>query len=230
MLLNPVKWFAVIAAALLAVAACPAQGTMTITFEGQPRGTTLGPIGIYIEQGMQFGMNYGPGSLILSGGGVAGYPDNGTGYLEIPDGIPGGSGDTRFEFGFNAFYPTNSLFSFNLVSLDAAEYDGAGPQTLTVVGYRAQIMGPTLTFTNTFSITSQTFQTCYLDSTFANVFKVDVFNARWSLDNLVISGVPEPSPAAITAAALCCVLAREWFSRRKKTCCRMPARRATTRQ
>jgi len=150
---------------------------MTFTFEGVPRGTQRN-VGTYSESGMSF-TPVGPGNLLLSGGGIAGYPDNGTGYLEIPDG--------NMMFTFN--------MDFKLVSFDAAVYWNVAPQTLTVVGYRDDIMG--LTVTNHFSVDSQTFQTFYLDSSFMNVGRVDVLNARWSLDNLFISGVPEPSADAL---------------------------------
>jgi hypothetical protein len=189
-----------------------AQGTLTFTFDDAPPGTTYGPFGVYTNQGMQFGMAYGPGSLYLSGGGIPGYPDNGTGYLEIPDGIPGGNGDTRFEFGFNAFYQVTRLVPFNLVSFDAAVFANLGPQSLEVVGYHPMAG----TSTNYFTVTGQTFQTYYLDSSFANVFKVDVFNARWSLDNLVISGVPEPSAPAIFAAASASALALSRLARNRR--------------
>jgi hypothetical protein len=186
---------------------CFGQGTLTFTFEGQPRGTSQ-QYGIYSESGMQFGMVFGPGSVYLSGGGVPGYPDNGTGYLYMPDGSLSG-----LRFGFNVFQSTPSV-TFNLVSFDAAEYAGLGAQTLEVVGYKYQIMGPIITVTNYFTLDGindgtgplQDFETFHPDSSFVNLFQVDVFNARWSLDNLVVSGVPEPSSGALLLLAGLCGL------------------------
>jgi hypothetical protein len=169
------------------------QGTFTFTFEGQPLGM-LTQVGTYQAAGVQF-VPIAPGSLWLSGSGVAGYPDNGTGYLYMPDGNLGG-----LRFTYNA--------DFNLVSFDAAEYANTGPVTLTVVGYRDDVMG--LRVTNYFTLDGindgtgplQDFQTFYLDSNFIHLGRVDVLNARWSLDNLVISGVPEPSLVAMLGMAV----------------------------
>src|SRR5438093_748135 len=61
---------------------CRAQGTMTFTFDDLPRGSGQ-QAGAFSEQGVWFG-SHGVGLLTLSGGGVAGFPDNGTGYLYIP--------------------------------------------------------------------------------------------------------------------------------------------------
>jgi hypothetical protein len=182
----------------LFVICCEGQGTLTITFDGTPRGTHNTGIGSYTESGMRFAP-IPPGGIFLNGGGIAGYPDNGTAFLEIPDGLPGGVGGLTFGF-------TNSLplVPFNLVSFDAAEYDSAGPQTLEVIGYKPMAG----TVTNFFSVGSLTFQTFYLDSTFQNLYKVDVINARWSLDNLTISGVPEPSACALLSFGLSLALFR----------------------
>jgi len=121
--------------------------------------------------------------------------------LEIPDGVAGGNGATRFEFGFTAFPQSFPIVPFNFISFDAAQFGSSGPQTLEVVGYHP--MGASVT--NYFSVNSQ-FQTFHLDASFNDVFLVDVFNARWSLDNLVISGVPEPSSAALIAVSVACMV------------------------
>ncbi len=66
---------------LFAPACCRSQGTLTLAFEGQPRGT-MRQLGAYIDT--DFGVRIsagGPGVMYLSVGGVSGYPDNGTGYL-----------------------------------------------------------------------------------------------------------------------------------------------------
>lgn len=187
-----------------------AQGTTVFTFEGQSPGTTAQ------ANPSAFGLGFRAipfGFLDLSGGGVAGYPDNGTGYLFKPDGSLFGM---RFE-------STNSLSAiiFDLVSFDAAEYVGP-PTALTVVGYRFQIMAPIIAVTNIFTLDGindgtgpiQDFQTFYLDSGFANVFRVDVLGGSWAIDNWTISGVPEPSSGAL--ALLGILSAIGWSSMRRK--------------
>ena len=44
----------------------------------------LGGVAFYQASGMRFTV-ISPGGLFLSGGGIPGQPDNGTGHLEIPD-------------------------------------------------------------------------------------------------------------------------------------------------
>ena len=95
--------------------------------------------------------------------------------------------------------------------MDAAEYDSAGPKTLTVVGYKPMAG----TVTNYFSVTSQAFQTFSLDPSFTGVFKVDVLNASWSLDNVVVSGVPEPSASALIMLGALCRLGLAWAKSRR---------------
>jgi hypothetical protein len=123
------------------------------------------------------------------------YPDNGSGYLYMPDGIVGGVtfGPTNF---FTASHP------FGLVSLDAAEFvSGAGSSSLTFIGYVP--MGGTVT--NTFTLDGindgsgplQDFQTLHFDSSFSDVFRIDVLNARWAVDNVVIGPIPEPSASTL---------------------------------
>jgi len=160
------------------------QGTLTFTFEGAPFGTRVSTNN-YLQAGMNFSV-IAPGQLFLNGGGILGSPSNGTGYLEVPDAFVGGGGLT---FGFTNFLPSTY---FNLVSFDAAAYGGLGPQTIEVIGYP----GMAAPVTNFFTATSQ-FQTFTLDSSFAHVGRVDMLNARISLDNVFISGVPEPSACAL---------------------------------
>jgi hypothetical protein len=195
--LTLVGWFCLLAE-------CQGQGTLTFTFEGAPGGTRQN-VGTYTESGMLFTPR-APGSLFLNGGGTPGYPDNGTGYLEVPDAFVGGGG---MSFAFTA---TSSIHQFNLVSFDAAEYSSLGAQTITVIGYRDDIMG--LQVTQTFTLDGindgtgplQDFQTFQLDPSFIHLGRVDFLNARFSFDNAVISGVPEPSSGALMLLGVACAL------------------------
>jgi hypothetical protein len=180
------------------------QGTMTFAFEGAPRGTEQ-DVGTYYESGMRFAV-LPPGRVLLCGGGISGYPDNGTGYLEVPDAAPGVGGLTF------AFTQTLPSVYFNLLSFDAAEYDGAGPVTMEVVGYK----GMAGTVTSYFSVNSQTFQTFHLDSTFSGVFQINVLNARFSLDNVVVSGVPEPASGTLIIVGALCAIARSKVRRERQ--------------
>lgn len=169
-----------------------AQGTMTITFEGAPRGS-IQDVGTYSESGLYFGA--APGNVFLCGGGVSGYPENGTGYLLVPDFnlvffFPGSAGPSRY---------------FNFLSFDAAEYAG-GPFTMQVVGDR----GMNGMVTNSFSLTSTNFQTFNLNPSFMGVDTVYVYGARFALDNVVLGGVPEPSSCALASVG-----AVWWAIRRK---------------
>jgi hypothetical protein len=202
------KGIASAACTVCLIAECQGQGTMTFTFEGQPRGTVSQGMGFYDESGMRFSV-IAPGGIYLSGGGIPGYPDDGTGYLEVPDASPNGGGG-GLSFNFN---PNLSLF--NLVSFDAAPYDGAAPPTLEVVGYKIQIMEPTITVTNYFTATSGNFQTLQLSSSFQNVYEVEILGDPFSLDNVVISGVPEPSCGALAVLAALCGLGRALMRSRR---------------
>jgi hypothetical protein len=190
----------IIVAALFATTVCQAQGTITIGFQGPPPGQEW-QIGTYTDpaSGVQFGP-LTPQRLYLNGGGISGYPNNGTCYLELPEG--------SMRFGPNTFPPIGFVFPFNLISFDAAEYHNFPPSTLTVVGYKLQDMAPVLTVTNYFTVSSQTFQTFHPDSSFMGVFQVDVLNASFSLDNLEVSGIPEPSTFALAVLATVCGLRR----------------------
>jgi hypothetical protein len=174
---------------------CPGQGTMTFTFEGEPRGFTT-PVSAYTESSMQFWNPYGPENLVLNGGGISTRPESGTAYLQV-------SGNARLGFSFNTF-PTTY---FNLFSFDAAEYDTdvLHPVTLVVVGYKPMSGRVTNLFVldgvNDGTGPLQDFQTFHLDSSFVNLYRVDILTDQFSLDNLVISGVPEPSSTTLIILA-----------------------------
>jgi hypothetical protein len=179
------------------------QGTMTIGFEGQKN-----PDGHYYESGIWFGgLNPGPQVLLLMGSGTSGFPGNGTQYLMVPGAI-------GLEFG------TTFSTLFNLESVDLAENSTSVPGSLTVhvVGYRPQYeIAGTVDFT-TDGINDgpggvQDFQTFSLDSRFQNLWRVQITTSSFSLDNVVISGVPEPSTGALVLLAAACAFGRSWIKR-----------------
>jgi len=168
---------------------CLAQGTMQLRFDGQPAGTRIA-IWNYSESGVEFWNPYGPENLARVGSGVTTMPDNGTAYLQVSQGAT-----LRFQ--------APSLPPFNLVSLDLAEYTTtSGPARVHLVAYSfmAAVVG-TIDFT-TDGINDSTgplvdFETFTFDTRFQNVLWVEMTGGLFSLDNLVISGVPEPSSGGL---------------------------------
>jgi hypothetical protein len=195
---------------LCAVADCFAQGTMVFRFEVAPRGAGI-PVSSYTESGMHFWHPNGPEGLVLLGGGIPSLPDNGTGYL-----APGSAGALAFSFNTSPFHRF-----FGLVSFDAAEYDTSlpGPVSLQVVGYGGQ----GLVVTNNIATDGindgtgplQDFETFHFGPQFANVYQIDIFGGRFSIDNLVISGVPEPSASALVVLGTVSAIGRAWVMRRR---------------
>lgn len=191
---------------------CPGQGTMTIGFEGpgytggpspQPPGTYV-TISGYSESGVTFWNAYNPGNFVLTGPNVSGTPQDGTAYL----GVTGGA-DLTFGLTSGGY--------FNFVSVDLAGANTSFPgASLEVVGYYPQAV----TVTNYITVDSYLdrrannlpdFETCYLSSQFQHVYRVDVFSVSsdshyppWSLDNVVIGGVPEPSTSVLLLIGALC--------------------------
>jgi hypothetical protein len=187
---------------------------VTVTFNGTPPGATI-PVSGYIESGVTFWNPYNAGNLVLTGAGVSGDPQDGTAYLQVP-----GGSDLAFTF--------TSPTLFNFVSFDAAGANTSFPgASLEVIGY--YVMSGMVT--NYFTVDSfldrrannlPDFETLYLSSQFQNVYRVDVFSVSsgsfyppWSLDNVVISGVPEPSCGALVVLATLCGLGRAWMRGRR---------------
>ena len=169
---------------------CNGQGTMLFAFEGQPRGTTSDPRE-YSESGMHFGA-LGAEGMLRVGGGIASRPENGTAYLQAT---------LHANLGFGFFTFPSTWFSF--LSFDLGEYDTGYPGTATVqvIGYGGQGVRYTNVFTtdgiNDGTGPLQDFQTFYPDSQFAQVYRVDILTGHFSIDNVVIGGVPEPSAGGL---------------------------------
>jgi hypothetical protein len=149
---------------------CLGQGTMTVTFEGQPPGT-YSIISEYSESGMLFFVP-APYTLRHVGSGLSGNPENGTAYLE-----------TSLNTTITVDFPSG--LGFSLSSLDAAALPLAG--ALHLVGFRRD--GTTVT--NDFIPAQRlTFQTFGFSSGFVNLDRIEM-NGGYALDNLVV-GIPEP--------------------------------------
>jgi hypothetical protein len=191
---------ALVASALLfsGLVQCQGQGTMQVRFEGQ-----MSPGG-YSESGIFFWNPSGPESVMtLQSGLVSWAPDNGTSYLM-------GTGGAVMRFGFNTFPATY----FNLVSFDLAESSTMfpGPMSFQVVGYGAQGLMATNTITTDGVMDGPgglpDFQTFNFGADFQHVHRVDILGDGWALDNVLISGVPEPSTAALVLLGAACAFGR----------------------
>ncbi len=199
---SPINRALAIASALVfsGLVQCQGQGTMQVGFDGQPRGTSS-TAGVYYESGMRFWNPSGYHSLLINGGGISpAYPDNGTSYLQPS----GGAGGLAFRF--------DSYAVFGLASFDLAEYstNSLAPITIHITGY-----GPQDQVVATTDVTSDSinFQTFMFDARFANLCRVEISGDPWSLDNVVISGVPEPSTGALLVLAAACAVGRFWMRR-----------------
>jgi len=187
-------------ATLLALLACQApgfsQGTFQwfVTFDGPPPIAPDSAIGInyYSEEGMIFTPITSEAQFTRNGGGGAGWPSNGTAYLQALLG--------------DSLAITESGHHFGLVSVDLAEYSYLfqTPTTVQFIGYKAD--GSTLTTEFvTDGIMDGTgplpdFQTFSFDSRFNDLVRVEIPNVGWSLDNMVFSlPVPEPGACALIA-------------------------------
>ncbi len=196
------KLLAPAVALLCLVAQCHGQGTMTIGFEGH-----MSPLGGYRESGMIFYNTAGPEVPTLLPSGHSGYPDNGTQYL-------GSGGGDLLTFRFDTV-PTTY---FDLVSLDLAE-DFPVPVTLQVIGYPVMSQAVTNMITTDGIMDGPggqpDFQTFYFDAAFQHVNRIQITTDRWYLDNVLISGVPEPSAGALVLLGAACAFGRSRMRRRR---------------
>jgi len=187
------------------VAQCAAQGTMQFRFEGRAPGTWITG-SEYHESGMRFWIPYGPEGVALLGAGVSWAPDNGTGHLET-------SGGERLRFGF-----TNGMH-FNLASFDLAE-DRMIAVPFEVVGYKDMGVMVSQSFTTDGIMDGPggqaDFQTFQFDSRFVNVYQIDIITSRWALDNLVVSGVPEPTAGGLAALGAAIAACYSWMRKRRR--------------
>jgi hypothetical protein len=182
---------------LLPGVAARAQGTFTVTFNGppvQPPGTQSG-VQSYYESGVWFlpfpGSEFG---FVRNGGGILGYPDNGTAYLQA-------------GFASTLIFGMEDGSSFDPVSVDLAEYSDVlrDPVTVHFVGYRRDgtVLTDDIRTAGVFNGSAPVFQTFTFDPAFSDLVRVEIPYPPWSLDNLVVS-VPEPGASilAMWGAAL----------------------------
>lgn len=179
-----------IAAFLLSLCAASAQGTFTVTFDGPPlvpRGTGR-IVQSYGESGVWFRPIPDTDGFARNGGGILGYPDNGTSYLQAT------LGDSlRFSMG--------DVSSFDPVSVDLAEYSDIVryPETVHFVGYRQDgtILTDDIITAGIFNGVAPVFQTFSFNPQFSGLVRVEVPFFP-SLDNLTLRrSVPEPGPVAL---------------------------------
>jgi hypothetical protein len=185
---------------------CQGQGTFYfhVTFDGppfQPPGSAA-IVQTYSETGMSFTsvVPGGTGFVRVGRDPRAERPENGTAYLQA------GLGSTlMFSF---LYAPT-----FNLVSVDLAEYSTVVPDAVTVhfIGYRLDGSTVTTDFM-TDGIIDGTgpladFQTFYFGPEFSGLTRVEIPTSGWSLDNLVFT-VPEPSAGTLLFLGGLALLAR----------------------
>jgi hypothetical protein len=172
-----------------------AQGTfqsLTITFDGPPlqRPGTQYLVQQYDESGVWFLPIPGSDGFVRNGGGITGYPEDGTAYVQS---IMGGS----------PMFGLDDGSSFDPVSVDLAEYSDVvrDPVTVHFVGYRQDgtVLTDDITTAGIFNGVAPVFKTFSFDPAFSALVRVEIAPVvPWSLDNLVVSyGVPEPGTGTL---------------------------------
>lgn len=171
---------AVLALCFPVVLSCLGQGTIRVTFDGEPNvphgGSSVrsGYIEYHGDTGVVF-TNFNLGAFLRFGG-FAGFPQNGTVYLR-----PGAT--------YITFYLSDSSL-FGIASVDLAGSSNVDTNfTTAFVGYRPD--GSTVS--TSFSGSGIDFQTFQFGPEFRDLTRVELpWSGYWSLDNLVVQ-IPEPS-------------------------------------
>ena len=182
---------AALGALLLSLRAASAQGTFTVTFDGpplQPPGTGR-VIQYYGESGVWFRPISGTDGFTRMGGGIVGYPDNGTAYVQA-------------SLGDSLSFGLDDGSSFDPVSVDLAEYSDIvrDPVTVHFVGYRPDgtVLTDDITTAGIFNGIAPVFTNFSFDPAFSGLVRVEIPTIAWSLDNLTWRrSTPEPGTGAL---------------------------------
>lgn len=181
------------------------QGTIRVTFDeppDMPPGTSR-PVGFYSESGV--GVRVTSGVVTRRWSGDSLFPDNGTAYLQA--GIS------------NALYFNLGGSLFNAVSVDFAPYSASSLDPVTVE-FAALDYGGRIIATTQFTVMlngqgEPAFQTFSFPQEFRGMHSLWITPPApaWSLDNLVISAIPEPSVFVLLGTGVFLVWA--WRRRRE---------------
>lgn len=169
---------------------CQSQGTIEtrIAFDSPP----LAPgTSVFIQQYFESDMWFRPLGVVepgngfgRHGGAVATSPENGTTYLKA-------------ALGDSLMFSFTSTMTFDLVSVDLAEYSTIAPfaNVVRVVGYRhdGTVVFRDIALDGVIDGTGplEDFETVTFDKNFSDLDRVEIPTYGWSLDNLVVF-VPEP--------------------------------------
>jgi hypothetical protein len=196
--------------ALAAVGTAFAQGTIHVTFDGPPvypPGTQSTGWNIYSESAVGVHPSGSGDGFTRTWSGASLFPDNGTAYLQA-----GRAGLMYFDY-------YGSSTRFNAISVDLALYSTSSLDPVAVQfiagGYSSTIA--TTQFTITGAVDGQgrpLFQTFYFPPEFLGMHYLYVMpmDRLWSLDNLVISRIPETSTIALLLGGAL-MLAGHWLRR-----------------
>lgn len=148
-------------------------GPFRISFEGQPPETAY-LINQYVESDVQF---TGQPNLIHNGGGLSGFPDNGTAYLQ-----------SAYEMAF--LDVRGRLLKLKAVDLAEYSYVYAYPTSITFVGSKAngETVSQTLTLDGQLGVAgSADFQTFVFGDEWNDLLRIDVQSAfGFSIDNMTL--------------------------------------------
>lgn len=168
---------------------CRGQGTIQITFDGDPAVPPASVRPDYFEHhgAVTILFTNVPSGAFVRFGSASGFPDNGTAYLR-----PGAGGAGSIA----AYLTDGSLFGLASVNLAGADSFTRTNFTTSFVGYRSD----NSVVSTSFSGSGIDFQTFRFGPEFRDLTRVELpWSGFWSLDNLVIY-IPEPSAGALLLA------------------------------
>jgi hypothetical protein len=176
----------------------PVHVDATVTFDAIPHAHRMHAVSSYTENAVSLYTTGATHKAYTLRGGVAGGPDNGTGYFRFSSKTTG----WRIDMG-------GQLFTAK--QIDLAEYSVAyrRPSTVRFVGYKADGTTVSTSFALDGVIRVKgpvpDFQTFTFPATFADLTRVEIRSTLFSMDNLVLSQTftnAPPSSLAISGASL----------------------------